>query len=91
MTAQPRKQTTAIQILSKISKRKDNQAIKFGQLIEYNIRNIFVKNYTQNVEAKLFPDSFVKNQNSAYLWINNSLVLYSLLLLFPKLRTIEIF
>ena len=91
MTAQPRKQTTAIQILSKISKRKDNQAIKFGQLIEYNIRNIFVKNYTQNVEAKLFQDSFVKNQNSAYLWINNSLVLYSLLLLFPKLRTIEIF
>ena len=66
MTSQPRKQTTAIQILPKISKSKDNQdnqAIKFGQLLEYNIRNIFVKNYTENVEAKLFPDSFVKNQN----------------------------
>ena len=43
MTSQPRKQTTAIQILPKISKSKDNQdnqAIKFGQLLEYNIRNI---------------------------------------------------
>ena len=33
---------------------KDNQAMKFGQLIEYNMGNIFEKN-TQNVVAKLFP------------------------------------
>ena len=32
--------------------------MKFGQLIEYNM-----------VE-KLFPGSFLKNQNWAYLWIN---------------------
>ena len=33
--------------------------MKFGQLIEYNLRNIFIeKPYT-----KLFPDSFLKNQN----------------------------
>ena len=40
--------------------------MKFGQLIEYNMR------YTtpQNVVKKLFPDSFLKNQNWAYLWIN---------------------
>ena len=63
MTSQPRKQTIAIQILPKISKSKDNQVIKFGQLIEYNIRNIFLTNYTQNVEVKLFADSIVKSQN----------------------------
>ena len=63
MTSQPRKQTIAIQILPKISKSKDNQVIKFGQLIEYNIRIIFLTNYTQNVEVKLFPDSIVKSQN----------------------------
>ena len=63
MTSQPRKQTIATQILPKISKSKDNQVIKFGQLIEYNIRNIFLTNYTQNVEVKLFPDSIVKSQN----------------------------
>ena len=44
--------------------------MKFGQLIEYNLRNFFLKNYTRNVVEKLFPDLFLKNQNWAYLWIN---------------------
>ena len=35
-------------ILANISRNKDNQAMKFGQLIEYNMRNIFVeKSYTK--------------------------------------------
>ena len=37
--------------------------MKFGQLKEYNMRNIFLKNHTQNVVEKLFPDSFLKSQN----------------------------
>ena len=42
------KQTIAIHIFTNISKSKDNQALKFGQLIEYNIRNIFLeKSYTK--------------------------------------------
>ena len=37
--------------------------MKFGQLIEYNMRNIFLKkNHTQNVAEKLFPDPFLKNK-----------------------------
>ena len=39
--------TIAIHILSNISRSKDNQIMKFGQLIEYNIRKIFLKNDTQ--------------------------------------------
>ena len=31
----------------------------------------FLKNHTQNVVKKLFPDSFLKNQNWAYLWIDS--------------------
>ena len=57
------KQTTAIQILPNISRSKGVQKIKFGPLIEHNMRNIFVQNHTQNVVEKLFPDSFIKNQN----------------------------
>ena len=57
------KQTTAIQILPNISRSKGVQKIKFGSLIEHNMRNIFVQNHTQNVVEKLFPDSFIKNQN----------------------------
>ena len=45
--------------------------MKFGQLIEYNMRHIFLKNHTQNAVYKLFSDPSVKNQNLAYLWINS--------------------
>ena len=36
--------------------------MKFGQLIEYKMRNIFLKNYTQNRVEVLFADPFLKNQ-----------------------------
>ena len=46
--------------------------MKFGQLVEYNMWNIFLKkNHTQNVVEKLFPDPFQENQNQAFLWINS--------------------
>ena len=38
MTSQPKKQTVAIHILPNISRSKGNQAMKFDQLIEYNIK-----------------------------------------------------
>ena len=38
----------AIHILHNISRSKGNQAMKVGQLIEYNMRNVFVeKSYTK--------------------------------------------
>ena len=37
--------------------------MKFGQLIEHNMRNTFLKNHTQDVVEKLFPDSFIKSLN----------------------------
>ena len=36
--------------------------MKFGQLIEYNL-TFFLKDHTQNVVEKLFPDLSLKNQN----------------------------
>ena len=48
MTSQPGKQIIAIHILLNISGSKGNQTMKFGQLIEYNMRNIFlVKPFTK--------------------------------------------
>ena len=67
MTTQPGKQSITIHILSNISRIK----IKFGQLIEYNMRHIFLKNHTQNMVEKLLPGPFLKNRNGAYLWINS--------------------
>ena len=48
MTSQSGKQTVAINILSNISRSKGNQAMKFGQLIKHNMKNIFFeKSYTK--------------------------------------------
>ena len=43
MTAQPEKQTIAIHIFPNISRSKGKKSMKFGQLIEYNMRNIFLE------------------------------------------------
>ena len=39
---------------------KCNQTVKFGQLIEYNIKILFLE---ENAVAKLAPDPFIKKQN----------------------------
>ena len=50
MTSQPGKQIIAIHILPNNWRSKSNQTMKFGQLIEYNIRNFFLeKSYTKCV------------------------------------------
>ena len=43
MTPQPGQQLTTMHILPNISTSKDNKAMQFGQLIEYNTRNIFLE------------------------------------------------
>ena len=59
-----------IHILSNISRSKGNQTMTFGQLIEYNMRNIFQDNHTQNALGQQVPDPLIKNKNFPYLWIN---------------------
>ena len=44
MTSETEKQIITIHVLPNISRNKDNEAMKFGQLIEYNMRNIFLEN-----------------------------------------------
>ena len=58
-----REKKSEIHILANFSRSKDNQKMKLGQLTEYNMRNIFLKSYTQNAVEKLFPDAFLKTQN----------------------------
>ena len=60
MTSQPGRQTTVMQILPNISRSKGNQKMKFGQLIEYNMRNIFLeKSYTKYC-GKIIPKPYSK-------------------------------
>ena len=60
LTLQPGLQTIAIHILPNISQSKGNQTMKFGQLIEYNKRNIFLqklcRKWGRETSSRLVPD-----------------------------------
>ena len=60
MTSQPGQWTIAIHILPNISRSKGNQKIKFGQLIEYNMRNTFVENPYTIRDGETIPRLFSK-------------------------------
>ena len=50
-------------ISSNISRSKSSQTIKFGQLIEYIMENMFLEKSLQNVVQKLVRDAFRRNRN----------------------------
>ena len=83
------KKIIAVHIFPNDSRSKGNQAMKFGQLIEYNMRNIFrEKSFTKCVE-ETFSRPF-KSKLSITL-DQLSKVLYSLFLLYSKLSAVEIY
>ena len=61
MTSQPGKEIIAIHILASISRSKGNQRVKFGQLIEYNMRNIILKKSYPKCGGETSPEPFSKN------------------------------
>ena len=91
MTSQPGYQTIVIHILPNISRGKSNQTMKFGQLIECNMRNMFPeKSYTKcGGESSSRP--FSEKLKLSISLDQFSKVLYSLLLLYGKFRAIEIY
>ena len=58
MTSQAGQQAIVINILSNISKSKVNQTMKFGQLIEYNMSNIFLKKSYRKCGGETSPIPF---------------------------------
>ena len=62
MTSQPGKQTIEIHILPNISRSKGSLK-KFGELQNIIWKTLLLKNYTQNVVEKQFPDRFLKIKN----------------------------
>ena len=58
MTLQPGSETVVIHILHNISRSKNNQTMKFGQLIERNMRNIFIEKSYTKCGGETSPRSF---------------------------------
>ena len=76
MTSQPGEQTIAIHIMSNISRN-------FGQLLEYNMRNIFVEKSYTKCAGEFTPRLLSKKSKL-------SISLDQLFLLYATLRAIEI-
>ena len=59
MTSQTRHQIIAIHTLPNISRCKDNQAVKYGQLWNIAWEIFFFKNHAENEVARLVSDLFL--------------------------------
>ena len=52
-------------ILSSVARNKDNQAMKFDQLIEYNTRNIFPEKSYTKCGGETIPRPFSEKSKSS--------------------------
>ena len=63
VTSQTGQKIITIYILRNILRRKSNQTKKFGQLLEYNIKNIFLEKSYTKCGGEASPRPIYKNQN----------------------------
>ena len=58
MTPQAGEKTIAIHVLPNICRSKGNQSLKFGQLIQFNMRNIFLEKPYSKYRGETIPRPF---------------------------------
>ena len=58
MTSKPGKKTIAIHIIPNISRSKDKHTMKFVQLIEYNMRKVFLEKSYTKYGGESFPKPY---------------------------------
>ena len=63
MTSQPGLKTIVIHILPNILRSKDNQTMKLGQLIDKNMRVIFIEKWYTKYRAETIPRPFSEKLN----------------------------
>ena len=63
MTSHPGEQTIVMYILTNISRSKSNKAMKFGHLIGYNTRNIFLEKSCTKCGGETISRPSPENQN----------------------------
>ena len=63
---------------------------EFGQLLEYNLRNVFLEESYKKCDEETIPRPFFEKSKLSISLDQYAKGLYILFLLFAKLRTIEI-
>ena len=91
MTSQPVWQTIIIHILPNFLRSKGNQTMKFDQLTECNMKNIFKEKSCTKCNEETSPRPFSEKLKLSIYLDHYSKVFYSLFLLYAKLRAIEIY
>ena len=91
MKSQSVKQTIAIHLLPNISRIKENQTMKFGQLIEYDMRNTFLEKSYTKCGRETVPRSFSKRPILSISLDHQSKFLHRWFSLCDKMRAIEIY
>ena len=87
MLSQTEKQIITIHIFPNILLRsKDNQAMKFSQLIEYSMRSILLEKSYTKCGGKAIPTTFYKKSKLSISRDLQSEMLYSLLLLYVQVE-----
>ena len=86
MTSQPGKKIIAIHVLLNISRSKDNQTTKFDQLLEYDMRNIFLEKSFAKCGEETIPRPFSKKSILSISPDQQLKVLYSLFSLYARFR-----
>ena len=84
LTSQPGYQTIAMHILLNVLRSKDNQIMQFGQLIERNMRNIFLERSYSKCGGETSPRPFSKKLKLTISLDQWCKVLYSLLYYFAS-------
>ena len=77
-------------MLHNISRSKSKQTMKFGQLIEYNMKNIFVKKSYTKYAGEFIPTPLSEISKLGISLDQKCKVFNSLFLLFSNLRATEI-
>ena len=85
MTSQTGQQIITIHILPNILRSKRNETMKFGQLIEYKMRNIFLEKLNTKCGRKTSPRPFTKKSKFS-ISLNQQSELYCM----SKLRSTKI-
>ena len=77
MTSQPGKQAIVTNVLPNVLRNKDNQAMKFGQLREYSMENIFLEKPNTKCSRETSPRPFSEKLKLSILLDQQSDFLFS--------------